>query len=44
MCGSHGLYCGLILSDSVIAGASTILPGFIRFFGSKARLTWRKAS
>src|SRR5512134_2778519 len=27
VCGSQVLYCGLIFNDSVIAGASTILPG-----------------
>src|SRR5215470_6364403 len=42
--GSQVLYCGLILSDSVIDGESTTFPGFIRLFESKARFTWRKAS
>ena len=37
-------YRGLIFSDSVMAGASTIFPGFMRFFGSNTRFTWRNAS
>jgi len=42
--GCHALYAGPMRSDSVIAGASTIFPGFIKFFGSKAFLMRRNAS
>src|SRR5262249_22583948 len=42
--GSHVRYPAPYRSDSVIGGASTMLPGLSRPLGSKARLTWRKAS